>query len=84
MNFRLNLDFDSVLTILNQIRSSANKEERKKRIERLLQDDQLHEQIRSNKLLLNFSEATIDFIPTYKMEPFAEEYKAKKTRTPSW
>lgn len=84
LNFRLNLDNESVLLMLNELRDTKTAAERKKRLEMLLANDQLHEQIRTNKLLMNFSEAAINFKPTYKMEPLADEYKIKKGRTPSW
>jgi hypothetical protein len=84
LNFRLNLDNESVLIMLNELRSSNNLVERKKRLQQLLANDQLHEQLRTNKLLVEFSEADINFNPTYKMESFANEYKIKKGRTPSW
>jgi hypothetical protein len=84
LNFRLNLNNEDVLYILGELRNSQNLSDRKKRIKQLLDNDQLYDQIRTNKLLTCFSEADINFNPTYKMEPSAHEYKVKKGRTPSW
>lgn len=84
LNFRLSLNSEDVLYILNELRQSQNLTDRKKRIKQLLDHDQLYEQVRTNKLLTCFAEADINFNPTYKMEPSAHEYKVKKGRTPSW
>lgn len=84
LNFRLNLDNESVQLILQDLKKCTNLAEKKRRINQLLDNDQLYDQIRKNKLLMTFTEADINFNPTYKMEPMADEYKIKKGRTPSW
>lgn len=51
----------------------------------LLKFDQLHQIREGDKILKHYKEGQITFLPTYKYDPFSEEYDtSKKQRTPAW
>lgn len=55
-------------------------------LHKLLESDQLKKAIKEggDVRLGEFKEPQIEFQPTYKMQEFVQDYKLKRTRTPSW
>nr|KAG5691659.1 hypothetical protein BaRGS_022934 [Batillaria attramentaria] len=57
----------------------------KQMYKRLLQGDQLYNQLGSTGVFQGFTEGTISFDPTYKFDPGTDTYDtSEKSRTPAW
>jgi phosphatidylinositol-bisphosphatase len=51
----------------------------------LHEKDQLRCEMKLQRAFINYSEAAIDFMPTYKFDPYTDNYDtSEKLRTPSW
>ncbi|XBW38689.1 hypothetical protein QEN19_004277 [Hanseniaspora menglaensis] len=79
LNFRINLPNDSVRSILKNCQTGED-------YQKLLQYDQLHEQVNIKKSIFHgFCEPAIKFPPTYKYNVGTDLYDtSEKARTPSW
>ena len=86
-NFRLNTGHNARVMIGDYKYLKAKGEEKKalEVLQILLKHDQLHQNRESDKILRHYREGNINFLPTYKYDPFSEEYDtSKKQRVPAW
>lgn len=81
MNFRINLPYSSVISSID----SMTHDNYDKKLNILLNHDQLNTSKLDDEWLMWFKEMPINFLPTYKYDKQSNEYDtSKKQRVPSW
>jgi hypothetical protein len=74
MNYRISHANEQVRKAINELSTIP-----------LHEKDQLHCEMKLNRVFKNYSEAPINFMPTYKFDPNTDNYDtSEKLRTPSW
>jgi len=72
-NYRVNQTKDTTIQFLKEQKFNI-----------LLEQDQFIIERPNNRVLNNFKEGEIKFLPTYKYQPGSQSFDNKKNRTPSW
>lgn len=81
MNFRIDLPYSSVISSID----SMTHDNYDKKLNVLLNHDQLNAWKLDDEWLMGFREMPINFLPTYKYDKLSHEYDtSKKQRVPSW
>ncbi|CAD8204811.1 unnamed protein product [Paramecium octaurelia] len=85
LNFRINLEADKVITSTQRHKlfiDQSRIHEAKETLQNLQKYDEIISNREQNQYLKQYKESDINFLPTYKFEPYSNIYD--KLRTPSW
>lgn len=85
MNFRVTKTYSEAMRIINSVRDEKLRgHELQKKINLLLEDEQLSKALKTDRKLRKIKEKLITFLPTFKMDEKSDNYAHEKQRRPSW